>query len=304
MLRALCASQCGSPPWEVLVLWNLAPVRIGPWRLRRFAATSQLRTTWACLKLSDPPLGSLDTSRIFQTHLLPTEETIQQPSEFWLWIRKSEPHLKIQDVFASEVSGLVIWPVWFRYLTVWGLARSLWLKHMKTFPHCNGRKLWTEVYHCGCSGQLLETSKAGLDREWPLGSWPSKRLRISSGSPVWEACKISSTSRKASFTGAKLLRPKEVPLHFLGPNFTGSWGKTRKNPCRTANLEMSWETNLCKNYLKAPGAADRSPGITRIKGPAVGSDPNCWNCYPSLHLDLPSRGPKKCLHSPYYKALI
>ena len=68
------------------------------------------------------------------------------------------------------------------------------------------------------------------------------------------------------------------------PNFGG-----------TANFEMSWETNLCNNYLEALGAALRSPGIAGIKRPAVGSDPSCWNCCPSLHLDLPIRGPQKIL---------
>ena len=68
----------------------------------------------------------------------------------------------------------------------------------------------------------------------------------------------------------------------------------------TANFAMSWETNLCNNYLEALGAALRSPGIAGIKRPAVGSDPSCWNCCPFLHLDLPIRGPQKILTCSLY----
>ena len=136
-----------------------------------------------------------------------------------------------------------------------------------------------------------------------LSSWPSKRLRISSGSPVWEAFKISSTSRKASFTGGKLWS-NEFPGNIFLVDFLKGPAEmappTSPNFGGTANFAMSWETNLCNNYLEALGAALRSPGIAGIKRPAVGSDPSCWNCCPFLHLDLPIPGPQKILTCSLY----
>ena len=59
-------------------------------------------------------------------------------------------------------------------------------------------------------------------------------------------------------------------------------------------LISRWVERLTNNSMEALGAALPSPGIAGIKRPAVGSD-SCWNCCPSLHLDLPIRGPQKIL---------
>ena len=73
MVRALCASQCHpGPPLEVLVrsAWPRSGLDPGAVLGRGGCDFAEIRTTWAGLKLLDPPLDSLDISWYFQTYLL------------------------------------------------------------------------------------------------------------------------------------------------------------------------------------------------------------------------------------------
>jgi hypothetical protein len=78
MVRALCASQCGSPPLEVLVLC-LAPVRIGPWRRLGPGWGLRLRRNSNYMGVSQTFGSSTWFTWYFQTYLLPTEETTKEP---------------------------------------------------------------------------------------------------------------------------------------------------------------------------------------------------------------------------------